>query len=514
MIHANKTGWFFICAALLPAFAAHADPTATNEITSNEIWACDGGGDTLWVLTAEGVNCTYAAASNTVPWQGYFSRQIHDNAAYTLAYGGGVCLVPLGRKPAEAVNDILVFTAGAPLPSPSSMRLPYNALPFEDSVSTPLFVTVDIDWAGGYFWMACMDGGLVRMRPGVDTIVLYPGRDSAYTFATFTKQNFPHIPAAADSQVIAVEADPAARGIWVIRRTELWRLSADSLAWTLVDTHTADTGGFYDIAVRDAATVFASIATAAAPDSGLYIYRAAPGGGWQKSLFFTEKAPYSITFLDSGHMYFVQKNEIRHWLYAGTAAPVEQGFVEGYGFSGSLKAGHIDVKSPVINSLLYTKKADTSLLWIATSEGLFRSLGVPLRPDSLPNLRIFRKDITAARGLKNRNVYAFPGILNDSYRNQQAVFAYNLEKDDYVTIDIYDWNMDHVTRVLDDKFRFAGATRPDGSGISTVRSEDWWDGTRNNRGGAVVAPGVYYFRIMTRSGERAFGKVVVAKPGK
>jgi hypothetical protein len=37
---------------------------------------------------------------------------------------------------------------------------------------------------------------------------------------------------------------------------------------------------------------------------------------------------------------------------------------------------------------------------------------------------------------------------------------------------------------------------------------DMWDG--RNESGRIVAPGVYYYKITTDKGERAFGKVIVA----
>ena len=46
-------------------------------------------------------------------------------------------------------------------------------------------------------------------------------------------------------------------------------------------------------------------------------------------------------------------------------------------------------------------------------------------------------------------------------------------------------------------------------GRSTVESEDNWDGT--NARGRPVAPGVYYYKITTSTGERSFGKIVVAR---
>jgi hypothetical protein len=68
--------------------------------------------------------------------------------------------------------------------------------------------------------------------------------------------------------------------------------------------------------------------------------------------------------------------------------------------------------------------------------------------------------------------------------------------------------MDLVKTIIRKKFRRAGDNGGQ-HGRSTVESEDWWDG--RNSAGKMVAPGVYYYRISTDIGERAFGKIVVAK---
>jgi hypothetical protein len=504
---------------MLNAHAVKADAVFTHEITSNEIKACRGNGDTLWMLTATGINFTtraLAATSGQITWQGYKSSRIENESFEVMAYGAGTCLVPLRLPENESTNDILVFSENT---APSVIRLPFLVSQFSDTAALPKFAVADIRWSEGYFWMACLDGGLVRMDAS-DTQIFYPGRNTPYNFSTFTKDSFPHIPSAADSQVITLDADASSHSVWVARPGQLWRLATDSLTWTLIDTISATEDSlFYGITARDSQTVFVSIITADSSggtanieQSGvsLNIYRRSDGTSWKKENIYHQKASERIAILDSGHLYVIHNDVLTHWKCRDTAPAVNLGFLEGHSYD-ALQSG-IDVISPVISDIFYTDKSDTGLFWIATSEGLFLSFSSPFRADSLANLILIRKDIAVTRGLKNGNVYAFPSILNDSYRNQFAVFAYNLEKDDYVTIDIFDWNMDYVVRVVNDKFRYAGATRPDGAGISTVRSEDFWDGTYNNRGGKTVAPGVYYFRIRARSRGQAVGKLIVAKP--
>jgi hypothetical protein len=208
-------------------------------------------------------------------------------------------------------------------------------------------------------------------------------------------------------------------------------------------------------------------------------------------------------------MYVIENNNLKHIVDIDSVKKTGDGFIDGAGFAA--RQLEFDLLSPSITDIAYTTKRDTGLLWIATTEGLFLAAEKNFRPDSLPELKLFRRDIEVAEGLRNRSVYAFPSILNDSWWQQKAVFAYNLEKDDYITIDIFDWNMDHVIRLVDHEFRYAGSARPTGEGYSTLRAKDFWDGTYRNDNGKRVAPGVYYFRFTSDKNGRAFGKIVVAK---
>jgi flagellar hook assembly protein FlgD len=131
--------------------------------------------------------------------------------------------------------------------------------------------------------------------------------------------------------------------------------------------------------------------------------------------------------------------------------------------------------------------------------------------DSTPFVYV-RHDPKISTGLKQ--TYAVPGILSSNVStsdvtSSQAVFAYSLSKAANVTITVYDWNMNLVKNVVTNSPRLAGADDPTGNGRSTNRREDVWNGT--NSTGKRVAVGVYYFKITATSGERSFGKIIVAK---
>jgi flagellar hook assembly protein FlgD len=119
---------------------------------------------------------------------------------------------------------------------------------------------------------------------------------------------------------------------------------------------------------------------------------------------------------------------------------------------------------------------------------------------------LLRRDKLIAAKLKE--TYALPGIISDNTGITGAsgtTFVYKLGKDSRVTIRVYDFNMQHVRTVIENAPRKAATA----TGRSTDSKSDVWDGTTSS--GRVVAPGVYYYKITTSSGERSFGKIVVAK---
>jgi flagellar hook assembly protein FlgD len=104
--------------------------------------------------------------------------------------------------------------------------------------------------------------------------------------------------------------------------------------------------------------------------------------------------------------------------------------------------------------------------------------------------------------------YALPGIITDDYRAPKAsrtTFVYKLSRDANVTIRIYDYAMQYVKSVIENAQRKAATPL----GRSTDGWLDVWDGTTAS--GRPVAPGVYYYKITVSTGERSFGKIVVAK---
>jgi len=99
--------------------------------------------------------------------------------------------------------------------------------------------------------------------------------------------------------------------------------------------------------------------------------------------------------------------------------------------------------------------------------------------------------------LANTNVYIYPNPFSPD-RDGGGTLRYSLASDGAVTIEIFDASGDLVKTLCQGT--------PERSGIEYSK---WWDG--KNEKGQVVANGVYFFRIKSSTGEKAFGKAAVVR---
>jgi flagellar hook assembly protein FlgD len=86
-------------------------------------------------------------------------------------------------------------------------------------------------------------------------------------------------------------------------------------------------------------------------------------------------------------------------------------------------------------------------------------------------------------------------------QNEVVEFRFVLESDADVTIEIYDYAMNLVKRVVDNESFAAGFYPTAGFGRRT------WDGL--NGEGIKVAVGVYYFKVELSTGDIRWGKLAV-----
>jgi hypothetical protein len=487
-------GIFLLTVVLQTGWAQY---TSTNAIVSNDIYFLDGSGDTLWMLSSKGVNYTTNLTNSPVEWSGF-----KDLKGWTLTYGSGYTLIRTTPDWSDYENPgtpakLWLFNIRDPQKQ-TFVDLPFNATDLND---TAVFQAADAVWFKGSFWIACMHGGCVQFDASNNNkTIFYPGRNKiGYTAATFTDSIFHD-----STRAIAIAADDTL--LWVACRTRLWTFNLSDTSWTRINDSEVPVRKYIDIEARshdDTSVVYATIAET---DSTMFLYRYnSVLDRWNK---FINKEPLTIALSDENHVYIVY-NEINDiFLYLDTLSNtgLSNFYISGNDFEYRINQATDEVIQYDITDLHYSvKNGNASIFAIATDQGLYYSTD---EHDDEKNDIAFKYEARStpiSPGLEQ--TYAVPGIINNY--NPYTTFAYNLSKNDKVTIDIFDFNMDHVVRIIDAAPRKAGKQKT--SGRSTVPSEDLWDGTVNNNGGRIVAPGIYFYRIKTKEGTRSFGKVIVAK---
>jgi hypothetical protein len=500
--------------------AGAADCPSIKGVASNNVYTITGNRDTLWTLTFEEPD-RYAV--NTLSGDGNLSGKISDegnwNALYlcntkrvvSMAYTSGITVAitdTVWHKP----NDILVFSKAAGTIKRRSVSFDWpSAVVNNDSMHV---CAIDLTTDGKYFYFACLDGGVVQWDPSTEKTKLFIPGMPPKPIESLTSIKMPE-PKLRVTSVSAIN-----NGLIVITPKKVWKYSFDAQAWDSTITSSIDKNGytfssFYSafINTRDKKAPFygmINVKEGTEKDTMILCKYDTTTHIWR---VFMDKAPTCLTAGHNGVLYMVFENN-RFEAFIDTAetgatvanpAPV----VAQAAFQDSM-IRTFEIEYPEhINNILYSDLTDsTGNLWIATSEGLF------LSPDVSPHkiirsCKLVKRAPSVSAGLKK--TYARPGILKSGIydaKSSRAVFVYNLSKDAKVTIRVYDYNMDHVKTVIDGKFRKAG-NNGGPMGRSTVESEDFWDG--KNEGGKMVAPGIYYYKISTDKGERAFGKMIVAK---
>lgn len=513
--------WLVFTGLLLTCKSAGAaDCSSIKGVASNNVQNLTGSRDTLWTVTYEEPD---RYAINTLSGDGNLSVKISDesnwNARYlcdskairSMVYLSGATVAitdTTGNKP----NDFLVFTktSGTIKRRSVSFGWPDGVFNNEDIHLGAVDVTTD----GATLYFACLDGGVAQCDTSGENVLLYiPG--------------MPRIPV--DSLKLPAKSDPNSRvisvstinnGLIVITPKKVWRYAFDTKKWDSTITSTIDRSGFVFSSYWSA---FVNTRVKASPLYGMINIK---GEGEKDSLIlckyddsahvwrvYMDKAPGCMTAGHNGVLYMVfGGNRFEAFVDTTDAASTVVNptpLVAQSAFQDSMTRA-FEIEYPeYINNVLYTELTDsTGNLWIATSEGLFLSQNVsPKR--IIRSCSLVKRAPSVASGLNK--TYARPGILKSGIydaKSSRAVFVYNLSKDAKVTIRVYDYNMDHVKTVISGKLRKAG-NNGGPLGRSTIESEDFWDG--KNEGGKLVAPGVYYYKITTDKGERAFGKMIVAK---
>ncbi len=488
--------------------------TPTNEIVSNDMYLLGGSADTLWILSSKGLNYTTSIIDSTIVWSGF--KNING---FNILYANGNALVFLQTN--SYPNDIWRYNHQTNLYA--TISLAYNIDEFEkvQQVDNPTaLLAVDATWFNNAFWVACMDGGLAKLDPsGEINTIFYPGLDdSAFTFTSFIPGNLSIDslnPPLKTKRIIAVSSDDSL--VWTVCEKALWSFNPNDTTWSQVNDSIIKIQEYFNIETRvrnDTTTIysFVSVINGINTDTCIYAYNNKKDQ-WNKFIDDAEDI-ISIAVGAKNYVYLLDEEEEDIYLYKDSLPDIPLDPHLPYGQKiDSINGMSIDFKSRILNvdpsihnletfDISYSINGSDTLFHVATNFGLFYSTSEHYDEINNINFKNASRKVPLASGLEK--TYAVPGIINNEH--PEAYFAYNLAKDDDVTIDIFDYNMDHVVKVVDNASRKAGKHRT--SGRSTVLMYDRWDGTVNGR---PVPPGVYFYRIKTKKGKRAFGKIIVAK---
>ena len=178
---------------------------------------------------------------------------------------------------------------------------------------------------------------------------------------------------------------------------------------------------------------------------------------------------------------------------------------------GGLSWGPVTVADPdtrdalrgTFNGLESIRGADgVEAIWVGAENGLGRSvdggvswkvLNFPLLTRSVDTGRIVGE--VGVVDPESSTTYAAPNPFDPS-EGELTRIIYSLAGEAAVTIDLFDFASRRVRRLVGDAHRTGGRNHGEN-----------WDGRDDD--GDVVANGVYFYRLETDGGHRAFGKVVV-----
>jgi hypothetical protein len=542
-----------LCAVVvagIPAVrAAQGTIEPVESITSKRIYGVRAWRDSVWLITPNGVNIGWDSTTggadgsdaSEVTWWGYETGEAVWYDAYTVHTRGAGLLVAGWRPASQArTNPVWVYPRGGA--TYTLVDLPWNTAVFEDTTRYTTmpedaygFWTLDAAYADGAVWMACGYGGLVRVTAadlqasGQDSLVamqvylpmpqdttapvasrsfragasqLFPPATMADTgFQAFLDSNF---------YIDNVTADTGAGLPALVCATTntIWRFSLQDSTWEDLTADAARADGFtsfrrvYTATNTSASTMAVSVArrTAAGDTNSIVYTRDTATGRWHTMKEFTSVEAMSFGWAyhdgDTVAAAYVVHDGNKLGAYAPYTGEVLMSPAI-YGAERSLNAS-------IIYDVVFVPSATGAdgYLWIATDNGLFYSRHEVRDQQEKNALLLAAKPPRVEAGLTE--TYAYPTIINQE--NDKTCFAYNLSEAAKVTIEVFDWNMDLVWRVTTEE-------RPPGSRSRSGRSadalQDCWDGTDSF--GNPVAPGVYYYKIISHAGGRSFGKIVVAR---
>lgn len=522
---------FCILLVLLAVGIRANECSSIKGLASNYTYSLVGKKDTLWVLVLKDASVAFSmiagktafdAPTEENNWWSYspdcmgeYENLMYDGGIYALASFDTVD------------NQLWVFNHETGRDRRISFKWPGVSDSVPDSLY--LFYCINAVRAQERFYLACNDGGLVLWDPADSRqTVFFPGNETSYSLSQLKKADLVQREKPdenTDERVIDVHHLHDDSVLIVVTESKLWiHMTADS-SWdssitsdfnvntvtfkryenVFINTLTTDPVLYGTITVRfknekEDSTVFCKYNPAT--DKWGIMFDSPP-----KSLTFGHRRTIYALF-DEERPGGALRNIIRIFRDGDdTAVTRNPKTVSIDNDIHKRMTAAYDIDSPeTFNDVLYIPRSDTSgYLWIATSEGLFVAKNEVAGKDNTSAFTLVKLAPKLSAGLKK--TYARPGIISPGISD--CTFIYNIKADEAdVTIRVFDYNMDHVKTIIHKQRRFSG-TNGGPLGRSTVESEDRWNG--KNAQGRDCAPGLYYYKITTSSGERAFGKIVIAR---
>jgi len=345
------------------------------------------------------------------------------------------------------------------------------------------------DIYGDIFYLAMYDAGILQIKNGVATGILVPGVDTLSPVDMLYEA-----PLDTSAKVISIVIQDSL--LYSLSATALYKYDLSINSW--VDTLQLDPN--QDVS-------YETIETSA---DGILVF--------SKDTILNSTNIYRVDMDSDTNLAFLHGNiEVVRDNNQGTLYVNDSiDDIVPYSETGEIQDSIDDFKNRIenvagfsgtytVNDIGYSNYGTTSVFAIASSVGLLYSVDEHSDEADETSFNYLRKEISISVGLDE--IFAVPFIINHESGNDLTYFKYALAEDANVSIDIFDYNMDFVCRIIDNQSReAAGAT-----GQSGLRDQDKWDGTFSNDGGRTVAPGLYYFRVVTDRGEQGFGKIIVAK---
>ncbi len=505
-------------ALVFSVLSVAADCQSGKGITSNDVIAVTGEADTLWTIVWDDPHNQFAVNSiihrgdssslnNDNNWLSYSLGCISSNIN-DLAYGDGKLVICFDTLKFRQPNPLLLLTRSA-----NSINRQDVSLGWSVDTSSLDLTAKEVVWVNNAFYFACMDAGMVRWDyKNQLKSVFSPGNSSCVPV-----NEFRGLGSKPDTMLRVIGVERHGSDVMVITPARIWRFSTIDSSWDssissqIINSELKFSGfeAVYPEPEKDGLLL-----------SKIRVKKRI-AGSWKDTLILAkysrtqrswrpilEQTVYDVAF-GPGHYFFIlTESGISAFQDTLADSLVNRYAVINTSVFQNWITRNFTISEMVLTDLHYIGLTDSSgYLLLASSDGTFLA-----RWQYPPGENVTFYQVKRAPQIKSglKQTYARPGVLVAGMYDQESrtVFIYNLSKDANVTIRVYDYNMDLVKTIISNKFRRAGNNGGQ-HGRSTVESEDWWDG--RNSAGKMVAPGVYYYRISTDIGERAFGKIVVAK---